>query len=148
MAIGTLTAQGKLLDVNDTYCQMSGYSRNELLHMRIDDLEGGEGHEKLLAHIQQIVAKGFDRFETQHRKKNGELFDVEISATSLQATGQFLSFRSGHHLAQARRGSANPGGGKNALGLRRSPPWVVGLESCDWRDDLVSHHQETDGAAR
>ena len=83
---------GKLLDVNDTYCQMSGYSRNELLHMRIDDLEGGESHEKLLAHIQQIVAKGFDRFETQHRKKNGELFDVEISATSLQATGQFLSF--------------------------------------------------------
>ncbi len=83
---------GKLLDVNDTYCEMSGYSRNELLHMRIDDLEGGESHEKLLAHIQQIVAKEFDRFETQHRKKNGELFDVEISATSLQDTGQFLSF--------------------------------------------------------
>lgn len=84
--------EGKLLDVNDTYCQMSGYSRDELLHMRIDELEGGESHERLLAHIQAIVTKGFDRFETQHRKKNGELFDVEISATSLQATGQFLSF--------------------------------------------------------
>ena len=83
---------GKLLDVNNTYCQMSGYSRDELLHMRIDDLEGGGSHEGVLAHLQQIVANGFNRFETQHRKKNGELFDVEISATSLQATGQFLSF--------------------------------------------------------
>ena len=83
---------GKLLDVNDTYCQMSGYSRDELLRMRIDDLEGSESHEKLLAHIQQLVAKGFDRFETQHRKKNGEMFDVEVSATALEAKDQFLMF--------------------------------------------------------
>ncbi len=84
--------EGRLLDVNDTYCQMSGYSRDELLHMHIDDLAGGEGKDNLLAHMRRIAAKGFDRFETRHRKKNGEPFDLEISATFLQATGHFLLF--------------------------------------------------------
>ena len=34
--------QGCLLEVNDAYCRMSGYSELELLNMRIADLDANE----------------------------------------------------------------------------------------------------------
>ncbi len=84
--------QGQLLEVNDAYCQMSGYSRDELLHMHIADIETIETPEEVLRYIQRVADTGFDRFETRHRKKSGDIFDVEISASHFPASGQFLLF--------------------------------------------------------
>ncbi|HJT89477.1 MAG TPA: PAS domain S-box protein, partial [Bryobacteraceae bacterium] len=84
--------EGKLLDVNSNYCRMSGYSREELLCMRVADLEASETPEEVSAHIGQVMEKGFDRFETRHRRKNGTLFDVEISVSYFPETGAFLLF--------------------------------------------------------
>ena len=39
-----------------------------------------------------IVDRGFDRFESQHRRKDGAVIDVECSISFLRATGQFLCF--------------------------------------------------------
>jgi len=71
--------QGHLLEVNETYSQMSGYSVQELLAMRIPDLEVIETPADLAAHIQRIKAQGEDRFETRHRSKDGSIFTVEVS---------------------------------------------------------------------
>jgi PAS domain S-box-containing protein len=71
--------QGNLLDVNETYCEMSGYSKQELLNMSIKDLESSETSEETSVHIQKIKSKGEDRFISQHHRKNGELFYVEVS---------------------------------------------------------------------
>ncbi|HSB78844.1 MAG TPA: PAS domain S-box protein [Candidatus Methylomirabilis sp.] len=85
--------EGNLLDVNDVYCRMSGYSRDELLHMRISEIEAIESPEEVVRHIRQVVeGTGFDRFESQHRRKDGSLWDVEISATYWRTTGQMLVF--------------------------------------------------------
>lgn len=84
--------RGRLLDVNDVYCQMSGYSRTELLKLCIADIEASEEPREALRHIEKIVSAGFDRFASKHRKKNGEIFDVEISATYFAATNQFILF--------------------------------------------------------
>ncbi|MBZ5521790.1 MAG: PAS domain S-box protein [Acidobacteriia bacterium] len=85
-------AEGKLLDINEAYCRMSGYSRDELLKLHIAGLEAAEKSEDIRSHIQRIRDKGFERYESQHRKKNGEVFDVEVSATFWKASGQFLAF--------------------------------------------------------
>jgi len=71
--------QGKLLEVNETYCRMSGYSEKELLSLHIHELEAAEATTEIAARIQMIVNLGEDRFETQHRRKDGSIFDVEIS---------------------------------------------------------------------
>jgi signal transduction histidine kinase len=47
--------------------------------MRIPDLETKESADETAAHMQQIVAKGEDRFESRHRRKDGSVFDVEVS---------------------------------------------------------------------
>jgi len=72
-------AQGRFLEVNETYCRMSGYSVPELLAMRISDLEATEGDDETAARIEKIMAQGEDRFESQHRRKDGTIFDVAVS---------------------------------------------------------------------
>ena len=70
---------GRLLEVNDAYCRMSGYSEDELLTMRIADLEVVETAEIVAEHMQKVVMKGSDRFESKHRRKDGSVYDVEVS---------------------------------------------------------------------
>jgi diguanylate cyclase (GGDEF)-like protein/PAS domain S-box-containing protein len=72
--------QGRLIEVNQAYARMSGYSVTELLGMHVSQLEAIESEARSLAHIQQVMAVGSDRFETRHRAKDGRIFDVEISA--------------------------------------------------------------------
>ena len=72
--------QGRVLEVNDTYCRMSGYSTHELLTMSISDLEAVEQEADTAARIRGIVTKSDDRFESRHRRKDGSTFDVEVSA--------------------------------------------------------------------
>jgi PAS domain S-box-containing protein len=73
--------QGRLLDVNQAYCRLSGYSREELLGMQITDLEVDEDLAKALQHNKDIIANGNDQFETRHRRKDGSIWHVEVSAT-------------------------------------------------------------------
>ncbi|MBK6998913.1 MAG: PAS domain S-box protein [Rhodoferax sp.] len=76
-------AQGHLTDVNLTYCQQSGYSREELIGMHVSSLDATENPEDVAARMQVITAKGNMQFETLHRRKNGSLWPVEVSVTGL-----------------------------------------------------------------
>jgi CheY-like chemotaxis protein len=60
--------QGHLLDVNDAYCRMSGYSAQELLAMRATDLEVSHAASDIAARIQKIMEQGADHFESRHRR--------------------------------------------------------------------------------
>ena len=72
--------QGQLLEVNNAYAAMSGYSRQELLGMYIFDLDAEESPEVVHRRSQRLQSIGSDVFETRHRRKNGELWDAEVSA--------------------------------------------------------------------
>ena len=72
--------QGRILEVNETYCRMSGYSEQELLTMAIADIEAVHSVEMIAANIRRTAELGPNRFESVHRRKDGSLFDVEISA--------------------------------------------------------------------
>jgi len=83
-------AQGFLLEVNDSYCKMSGYSEAELLTMRIADLDDLEMESDVVMRIKKVLAHGADRFETRHRRKDGSIFDVEVSTKYLKNYGEHL----------------------------------------------------------
>ena len=84
--------QGFFMDVNDSYCKLIGYSRNELLKMNIKDIEALESPEEVKKHIQKIIESGGDRFKTQHRCKDGRIVEIEVSANYLKEEGQFFVF--------------------------------------------------------
>jgi PAS domain S-box-containing protein len=79
--------QGRFLDVNDAYCWLIGYSRDELLTMRISDVEGEERPEDTARRIQKIMEVGRDRFETHHKCKDGRIINVEISVNYMEVNG-------------------------------------------------------------
>jgi len=85
-------AMGNLLNANKAYARMSGYSIDELTKMHISQLEATEQHEEVAAHIAKIIAQGHDRFETRHRRKDGQVIDIEISATFMPEMQQFFVF--------------------------------------------------------
>jgi PAS domain S-box-containing protein len=72
-------AHGRFLQVNDAYCAISGYSREELLHMHVSDVEASESAQDVAAHIEHIIRHGTDRFESRHRRKDGQIVDIESS---------------------------------------------------------------------
>ena len=84
--------QGHLLEVNEAYCRMSGYSEQELLAMSIPDVEADETSADTAAHIRKVVAEGVHRFESRHRRKDGSIFAVEVSAQYKPARGHIVSF--------------------------------------------------------
>jgi len=85
--------RGRLLEVNEAYCRMSGYSEQELLTKDISDLEAVETPDDVEAHMEKDIRLGWDRFETVHRRKDGTQFDVEISVQYRSSEeGQFVVF--------------------------------------------------------
>ncbi len=71
---------GKLAEVNDAYVRMSGFAREELLSMKVADIEANENPEEVIKHILKVVREGNDLFESRHRTRSGRLIDVEVSA--------------------------------------------------------------------
>lgn len=84
--------KGRLLSVNDTYCKMTGYTREELLNLSIPDLESVENPEDTARHIKTIIEAGRDRFESKHKAKDGRVFDVEISTSFWRSQRKFVVF--------------------------------------------------------
>ena len=78
-----LDERGNFLHVNNAYCEMMGYSRNELLTMKISDLERRAKQERIVDQIQRIIHQGNEQFETQHRHANGSWVDLEITVTAI-----------------------------------------------------------------
>lgn len=85
-------AQGLLLEVNDAYARMSGYTVKELLTMHISQLEAAEDEEGIREHLKNIMRRGHDQFETRHLHKEGHEFIVDISATYDLESKHFFVF--------------------------------------------------------
>jgi PAS domain S-box-containing protein len=84
---------GSFVDVNDALCRMLGYTREEMLHMSLHSIEARETREDIEGHIRKILERGYDRFQTKYRHREGWIIDVEVSVmyTGPQ-TGQFITF--------------------------------------------------------
>lgn len=74
---------GTISMVNEAYCRMSGYTRDELVGMVIDDVEVCEDIQEIFERIERIMKKGSEVIETQHRRKDGTVFDEEVSLSRL-----------------------------------------------------------------
>ena len=85
--------QGRLLDVNARYCELSGYAREELLQMTLPELMLVTDKDEIAERQRLIVAVGHLQFESCHRRKDGSLWDVEVSvAYRREAGNQFFVF--------------------------------------------------------
>ena len=70
---------GRFLEVNDGYCRLIGYSREQLLEMCVADVDANEGPDRVSARIDRVMLQGQDRFETRHRHRDGRTVEIEVS---------------------------------------------------------------------
>ncbi|MBT3251240.1 MAG: PAS domain S-box protein [Candidatus Marinimicrobia bacterium] len=84
-------SNGKYIDVNETACKMTLYSRDELLNMSISDLVKPESLSKSLNSFQRLQDKGKSKGESILTLKDKTEIYVSISASSL-SNNRFMAF--------------------------------------------------------
>jgi diguanylate cyclase (GGDEF)-like protein/PAS domain S-box-containing protein len=84
---------GNILESNNSYANFSGYSLDELSSMHLKDIEVSEDEDEIKKHLQKVISKGSDAFDTWNKKKSGELVPVDVSVSySPIEGGRFFSF--------------------------------------------------------
>jgi diguanylate cyclase (GGDEF)-like protein/PAS domain S-box-containing protein len=87
-----LDMNGYLQEANRAYADMSGYSADELLNKHVSDLEAIDDAHKVKARIEKLMTQGYEQFESQHRHKDGHVFDVEVSLNYIAELQQMYAF--------------------------------------------------------
>ncbi len=82
--------QGQIVDVNEAYVRRSGYRRDELLKMRVSDLEVPAKGSLVATHVSKVARYGSDHYEAQHRTRDGELWSVEVTTTQSESQPGFV----------------------------------------------------------
>jgi PAS domain S-box-containing protein len=85
--IVVLDQNGKVCEANQRYAEMLGYSAEEISHFHVWDWDVKWTQEELLERM-QLADSGGDIFETRHRRKDGTIYDVEISHNGVELAGQ------------------------------------------------------------
>jgi diguanylate cyclase (GGDEF)-like protein/PAS domain S-box-containing protein len=89
--ISVLDENGKVYEANQRFAEMLGYSPEEVRELHVWDWDTQWTREQLLEMVRSVDAAG-DHFETYHRRKDGTVFDVEISTNGAVVVGQKLVF--------------------------------------------------------
>lgn len=86
-AVYILDRQGNVVQTNDTFCKMLGYSSKELLQLNARDYNASWNEQKILSTIDKLSNEA-ETFELIHRRKDGTTFDAEISAKGIRINGE------------------------------------------------------------
>ncbi len=82
--------EARILEVNESYVSMSGYSREELLKMKVHDLDVRDKDEDIKQRIQKLIETGNANFETKHRRKDGSIIDIEANVFFMDEGGGLM----------------------------------------------------------
>jgi PAS domain S-box-containing protein len=100
--IHVVDLDGNVVAVNAAFCEMLGYTRDELRGMNVRDWDVQWSSAEIEAKIAQIV-KRRDVFDTRHRRKDGSVIDVEVSVAATVVDGQTLLFSSARDITARKR---------------------------------------------
>ncbi|MEM4368203.1 MAG: PAS domain S-box protein, partial [Candidatus Anstonellales archaeon] len=73
-----LDENGKVYEANKKYAEMLGYSMEEIYNLHVWDWDAQIPKEFIKEMAKNVDEKGH-HFETKHRRKDGSIYDVEIS---------------------------------------------------------------------
>jgi PAS domain S-box-containing protein len=102
-----IDADGNVLEVSDSFCEMLGYSREELIGANLSLWDAQWSPHELKQFIaEQITKEGRSVFETRHRRRDGSVLDVEITGQGLKLDGKPVLFNSARDITERKRTDA------------------------------------------
>jgi len=87
-AVYWIGPDARFIYVNEAACKALGYSREELLNSTVHDIDPNFPPEVWPAHWEEIKRKGSFIIESNHRKKDGRIFPVEIAINYFKIDGE------------------------------------------------------------
>ncbi|MBN8517181.1 PAS domain S-box protein [Accumulibacter sp.] len=104
VAIAWARADGRYLYANREMCRILGYHRDELLQMRVVDVDPRPDPEtRWQAHWQTLRAAGSLTSESERRRKDGSTLPVELSASYFEYGGEAYSIAFVRDISERKR---------------------------------------------
>lgn len=100
--IHVMDGEGKIIEVNPAFCKMLGYTREELLQLKVTDWDVQFSQRQILEKIDELIDSPAV-FETKHRRKDGSLYDVEINCICIKLEGGNFLYASAHDITERKR---------------------------------------------
>ena len=97
-----MNIEGDVLEVNDAFCKMLGYTREEVLTMNVADWDAQWSREELRERFKAIIGHS-TRFETVHRRKDGTPIQVEITSCGTELDGRYFIFSASHDITERKQ---------------------------------------------
>ena len=94
------------LAVNDAAVAKYGYLRDEFLRMKVTDIRPAEDIPALMALLDRSAPQFEDRGVWRHRKKDGTVIEVEITAHAMDLGGRPATVALAHDVTERRRAEA------------------------------------------
>jgi len=91
------------IDVNQTACERLGYSKDELLHMKVSELDTPEFSAQVPQRIRQMTEHGKALFESAHIRKDGTIMSVEVSARIIELDGETVAFSTVRDISERKQ---------------------------------------------
>ncbi len=98
-------SDGRILEANAAAQQAYGYSAAEMLALTIDDLRAPAARAAIAEQLQRAGADGLT-FEASHRRRDGQVFPVEVSARSIAIDGEPVSLNLVRDITARRQAEA------------------------------------------
>jgi len=100
--IHILDSDGNLIDYSNSFIESLGYSEKEADDLRVSrwDCNFSEGE------LHQILASKIDEervFETRHRRKDGTVFDVEVTLKPMMSEGKSYIYCSSKNITERKK---------------------------------------------
>jgi len=86
--IVVMDRDGAVVEANEQFARRLGYAPDEVQRLHIWDWAVDDGSREELVNRIRAIPPGGELFETRHRRKDGGVFDVEISSNGAEIEGQ------------------------------------------------------------
>ncbi len=102
--IHILDIEGNLVEASDSFFQMLGYTREEMLGMNVAQWDAKNSPENLSSDIAKLFGiPEKHSFETQHRRKDGTIFDVEVTGWPTTLNGTTVLYQASRDITERKR---------------------------------------------
>ncbi len=98
--ITILDVNANIVEVSDSFCTMLGYSSDEMIGMNAFKWDCGfNSHDEFMAAFsQRFLGPTRSLFQSRHRRKDGSIYDVEISGQMIELEGHAMVYHSSRDM--------------------------------------------------